>query len=331
MSLTGIYCADPKFRRKDELHEVSIPDCLACAATRENPCHFTLELLRSLYASVQDRGERISTTTLTAKCQRQRYFDAKREYALKPEQLWPAWWGTNFHTEMEVHGEEPTVCEARFFVWLDGLGEMSGSPDTVDVPNGILGDYKFPKEVPRFNYPWEDHIEQCQVNRWLVDHAYKVVYRGEEHRLVEDDGTINEDVRARFVPKQWTRLEVVYADQKGPKPLTITKSVDVPKKDGKGTKKVRVPDIWPDDRVEALIRGRYAELRMWLDEEKVPPQPWDWTHPLCQWCPHMAVCIEQHYRENPVVTPVTIGATVDDSHDPFAGLPGSEVPAPAQV
>lgn len=247
-----------------------------------------------MYSEVQDRGDRISTTALTGKCDRQLYLTRMEDYSEDPEKLWAPFRGTMIHSHLEAHAAPGTIEEPRYHVHLDGLGDLSGSPDVLDVRMGVLYDYKRTKEVPRFNYPWKDHVNQMNVNRWLVDHADYVEYRGKQWDL-----RLSRENRARFRPTVWNDLVVVYIDDKGPKPLSCTKSVQVPKKDGKGTKAARVLDLWSDEEAEAWIRQRWTEVKSALAGESLPPVPdymAGWEHPLCGFCPKKRECIELHYE-----------------------------------
>lgn len=311
MPLTEIYCAAPKHRRSDTKFKVTIPTCLDCAHTRENDCHFTYELLASMYATVQDRGSRISTTTLTSKCMRSEFFKRTEEYAEKPESIWASFRGTMYHGQLEKFAAPGSIEEARYGLITD-QGPLTGSPDLLDVRMGILYDYKVTKEVPRFNYPWEDHVAQMNVNRWLVDNAWWVEYKGEyflldvsrETQVLEHiDGFVNTNVRenvTRFRPTIWNELVLVYMDDKGPKPIACTRSIDVAKADGNGTKKQRVPDIWGEERVTEYITTRYAAAKDALEAGNMPPIPEafaGWTHPLCAYCPKQKECIDAFYKE----------------------------------
>lgn len=295
MPIVGVHCADPKFRRAHVKKEIPLQDCLNCAATRENPCQFTYEMLRSMFDEQQDRGERISTTTLTGKCLRSEFLKRKGEFHESPEKLWPAFRGTMFHGQLEYQAPPWCIAEARYKVHIEDLGEFTGSPDLVDPRAGKLYDYKTTKEVPRFDYPWEDHANQVQVNRWLVDHATSVEWQGEEYDL-----TVMEN-RARFVPHTWTELVLVYIDDKGPKPITCTKSVEVPAKAAGRTKRARVPDIWPDDEAEDFIVTRYrAAKKALVGEGELPDVPdymLDFNHPLCGFCAMKQQCMSLHFGQ----------------------------------
>lgn len=269
-------------------------ECLDHAATRNNTCPFTYELLASMYATVQDRGDRLSTTALTGKCWRSEYLQRTEDYEVEPQDLYAAFRGTMFHGQLEKHVKGGSISEARYIADLEGLGPVSGSPDLVDPVVGELYDYKFSKEVPRYNYPWKDHIEQVNINRWLVDHAHTVEYGGVKYDLS------SESVRRRFVPVDWRALILVYMDDKGPKPLPVTRSEQVPKASGEGTKAARVPDVWADDKVEPIIRERYEERQRSLLERTLPPIPEGYEaqqHPLCGYCPKRARCRELELEE----------------------------------
>jgi hypothetical protein len=311
MPLTHINCAAPRYRRSDTKHQVSLHDCLDCAASRQNECHFTYELLSSMYSQEQAR-DYISTTTLTSKCLRSQFLQRGTDYAEDPERLWARFRGTLLHGQLEQHAAPASIEEARYHVDLPGLGHLSGSPDLLDTRMGILYDYKVTRENPKFSYPWGDHVEQMNVNRWLIDHASDVEYQGKMFPLRRAGATADAEQlrvnRSRFVPVVWNALVVVYIDDKGPKPLECTRSADVPKKDGKGTKRVRVPDIWPDEQAERFIRERYTKAQEALEGGALPPIPDNmtgWDHPLCGFCAKRPECITLHFeqeyeRETPV-------------------------------
>lgn len=293
MPLVGVNCAAPKYRRRGEKHELSLAACLECAAKRTNTCHFTYELLSSMFAQVQDREARVSTTTLTSKCLRSEYLKRAEDYFENPEKMYPSFRGTMYHGQLEQHARNGSIAEARFHVDIPGLGHLSGSPDLLDVQEGILYDYKSTKENPRFNYPWGDHGDQCNVNRWLVDNADYVEWDGDTYSP------------EAFRPVEWQALVLVYLDTMGPKPLEVTRSEQVPKANGQGTKPSRVADIWSDDYALEWITERYNAVQAAFAHGELPsiPAGWEgWEHPLCGFCPKKPECIEAHFRDNPVTT-----------------------------
>jgi hypothetical protein len=294
MPLVAVNCAAPKYRKDHVKHPVSTEDCLNCAATRENPCHFTYELLASMFEQQQDRPlDMVSTTMLTTKCLRSEYLQRTEPFSEDPEKLWAAFRGTMYHGQLEYKAHPSSIAEARFKVELEGLGLLTGSPDLVDVVNGVQFDYKTNKENPKFAYPWGNHVEQLNVNRWLVDHATEVEWSGDTYDLTDPE------VRAYFVPAEWTALVVVYMDDRGPKPLPCMKTIKVPKANpDDGLKSKRVPHIWSDEYAEEWIRTKYGDIRQAIDREELPPIPEafeGWTHPLCGFCPKKKECIDLHY------------------------------------
>lgn len=264
-------------------NEYTLDEAEALFATRDASLRYTPELYSAIIATRQERNY-ISTTTLTSKCLRQKALQQDEEYYEDIDKMWAAFRGTMFHGQLEQHADDASFEEARFFVTLTNGLVLSGSPDLIDVERGILYDYKFTKEVPRWNTPWPDHGEQCNVNRWLVDHAESVVWRGVSYT--------GKDVE-RFRPQEWEDLVLVYMDDRGPKPLRVTKSIDIPKVDGTGTKKARVSDIWSDEQAEEFIYARYAAANDALNLGNLPPAPAGWeyqSHVLCGYCPVRKHC-----------------------------------------
>ena len=293
MPLTGLKCPCRKCDGNVVLPVVKVLDHLS----KRDGGQFTYELMASMLAQVQERGERISTTTLTAKCLRSEFLKRKEDYIEDPKRMYASFRGTMFHGQLEAFAHPQAIAEARYHVDNAlGLGPLSGSPDLVDPKTGYLYDYKFTKENPRWDKAWGDHEEQLQVNRWLVDHADRVEYQGFEFDMADRAH------QARFRPVDWQGLIVMYMDDKGPKPILITRSEQVPKKTGPGTKAARVADIWSDERVEEYICERYVAAQKALTENELPditPAYEGWEHPLCNFCPKKKSCID-HYIEQQV-------------------------------
>ena len=285
MPLTNIVCCSGD--------ECSVAECLGHAASRKNKCNFTAEMLASMYATVQERGERITTTALIAKCIRREHLTRNEPYALEPKSLWASFRGTMFHGQLERHVMPGSIEEPRYFVELPDLGELTGSPDLIDVSRGILYDYKNTGSIPRYGTPWSDHVEQLNINRWLVDNAYKVEHRGDIFDLTDPE------TRALYVPMDWQDLIVVYMDEKGPMPMRCTKSVQVPAVSG-GTKNARVADIWEDTYAEEFIREHYLIAKQALVERILPDIPVGYegqSHVLCGYCPVRRRCRELEMKE----------------------------------
>ena len=288
---------------------LTLADARERIAQRGDREKYTPEIFAAMLATRQER-DYVSTTSLTAKCLRQQSICRQYDYAESVDGMWASFRGTMFHGQLEKHAATDAFEEARFHVDLEVDGEtqhLSGSPDVIST-SGLLYDYKFCKEVPRWDRPWGDHVEQGQINRWLCDHATMVEWRGWrfytqdnkgdtmepiEGQVQEDTGTVTcvEDFR----PVDWQGIIVVYMDDKGVKPLLCYTSIDVPKVSGEGTKKARVADIWTDEQVEELILDRYSKAHDALTLLNIPPAPAGWerqSHILCQYCPVRAICAE---------------------------------------
>lgn len=302
---------------------LDVDEALDHAAQRRGG-RFTYELLRAMLAQVQDRGTRISTTTLSTKCLRSEVLQRTEPYTLDPAKGYASFRGTMFHGQLELHAHPESIEEPRFHIILPGGHSFSGAPDLVDPVYGYLYDYKFTSENPRFDSPWKEHRVQGQVNRWLVDNADYVEWRGEFYALTPDgaqelrdaygDGGVNlhadvEANRKKFVPVDWQGIYVVYMDDKGPKPILCTKTIQVPKKTNpEETKSARVADIWTDEEVEEFVSQRYLKVReafdrIATDPSDIPPIEDDfmyWKHPLCNWCAVKESCV-QHFIEEQVV------------------------------
>lgn len=270
-----------------------VDDALS-AAERGELDGWTYELLAALLDVQQDRGDRISTTTLTTKCPRSEWLQRKEPFTVNPYDLWPAFWGTMFHGRLEWNAHPRNIAEARYYAVLSGLGLITGSPDLVDPYRGVLYDYKTNKENPRYAKPWPDHVLQVQINRWIVDHAHQVEYDGQFFDLT--DAQTSETFRPMpHIQGGWEKLVLVYMDQKGPLPLTVTRSEEAIGTTTGRPKKVRVPDIWSDDVVEGHIRRLYSERQYQLEGNHLPHIPPGFEqqeHVLCGYCPVRKRCKE---------------------------------------
>lgn len=296
MPLTRLRCCDQLFDAEELLKHVE---------DRNNQCQWTYELLAAMVeANVahpsHDDPSRISTTTLVAKCLRSETLKRSRPYVEDVESLYASFRGTAVHAQLASHIKPGAYGEVRFHIddlrtkidfdpeVLDLYDDwsFSGSPDLVDPTAGVLYDYKRSKEVPRFDKMWPDHAQQLQINRWLIDHADWVE--------LADGSVFNRGDEAfdALLPIEWQELIIVYIDDKGPKPIAAWKSIDIPKRDGKGTKKARVPDIWSDEDVEDFIAKSYPEAREAFTIAIAPiPDGWEnQSHVLCGYCPMRREC-----------------------------------------
>lgn len=317
MPVSHIRCCDRVFTPDELLEHLS---------DGRQRCQWTYEVAAMMLHSMVQHpshadGSRISTTVLTQKCLRQMVWERQTDYTRSLDDLWAMYRGTMFHKQLEPYAAPGSYAEARFFVadLGDKLPEVrkalprkdrsfSGSPDLVAPHLGILYDYKRTKEVPRFNYPWQDHVAQLNINRWLVDYADYVEIAvppvglpvnsdGECAGVYPDNGSYvfdmsEPDIRAAFVPYEWQELTIIYADDKGLKPITSTQSIRIPTAAGTGTKAARVADVWDDAKIEAFITEKYVAARLALLAGIAPiPKGWEYqSHILCGYCPMRLPC-----------------------------------------
>lgn len=298
MPATHVQCCGELWTVETVLSEHLLP--------RRNNCEWTYELAAAMldhsvaHPSNEDPS-RISTTTLTSKCMRNQALNRTTDYVVELAELYAAFRGTLLHGQLERFVSPNSYGEVRFAIkdmgtkipWLKQAlprkdRSFSGSPDLVDPNVGVLFDYKRTKEVPRFNTVWPDHVQQLNINRWLIDHADTVEVKGEGVLDLTDPA-----IRSRFVPVEWQELVIVYVDDKGPKPITATESIDVPTKTG-GTKKARIPALWDNEKVEEFIAEKYVAARTSLTAGIAPiPEGWEnQSHVLCGYCPVRGLCAQ---------------------------------------
>lgn len=211
-------------------------------------------VLDAVRAHPSNRDPRyLSVSTLVASCLRAKYLERTVPYRASMRDLWASFMGTELHRTLAEHAGPGTLAEARFSTRVDGH-ELSGAPDLIDLERGVLLDYKRVRRVPP--RPRAEHVAQLQVYRWLVDHADQVAVGGE---------VFTEDLD-RFRCTSWTRLAVVYIHSSD------------------GPVVMDVGPVWPDGRVEGLVR---EGVRRWVQawEGTVPDAAWpDQSHPLCEYC-----------------------------------------------
>lgn len=246
---------------------------------------YTYEVVHAALSQQQTR-DYISTTMLVGGCARSKVLERTEDFILDLDALWFAFKGTQTHRTLELSARPGAVAEARFFttVYIKGVGdvEVSCSPDLVTQNPAAVADYKAPtddRSIPMYGYPWKNQVEQLQFNRYIVNHA--------ERWETEDD--------LPFDPRTlvFEHLYIVYIGTRGPKVIECQKSVSYKYKNGNtGTKKV--PDIWPDDKVEdemvprvrAMLRAlkAYPDWPEGLEEEPGFEGPVGWRCPGRPWC-----------------------------------------------
>jgi len=170
---------------------VSFEECMACALTYENKCHFTADILKGIITEVTETRESISITKLIG-CPRSTYLVNRNDVYVSPEKLYWAFRGTLAHAIIEKYMADPdAVVEKHFKRVLNGI-KITGKPDIIIPKHELMRDYKTTKEVPFFNKVYLNHEIQLNLYRWLVRKEYKV-----------------------------ERLEVVYMDMKRSKVIPV--------------------------------------------------------------------------------------------------------------
>lgn len=252
---------------------------------------WSYELLNVAVSEIQERGDHISTTALVSPCPRSVVLERKADYVGDIDALWRAFRGTMVHAVLERAQRPNSVAEVRFIMEFDD-DELSCKPDLV-TEAGDLWDYKNTENPPAYDYPYTEHTQQLQINRFVVNHADK--WEADE---------------LPFNPRSLTfrHLSIMYLGPKWPKALETLKTERVPTKDGTGTKPRRVPDIWSDDKVTDLILPRFRALRAAL--ESYPEWPYgveevwggepSWKCPGFPHCPLKGMCLASRYPEGMV-------------------------------
>jgi hypothetical protein len=247
---------------------------------------WTYEMIQAALTEHQERGDRISTTTLVAACPRGTVLERKADYIGDLDSMYASLRGTMIHRTLEYEARPGSVAEGRFFTTLyggKGVGdlEVSGSPDLVTgPPEATLYDFKTTDSPPTYDYPWAEHAEQVQLNRFIVNNAAK--------------WELGEGQVLPWNPRELVikHLVLVYLGPKWPKPLEVTVSVPWTTPSG-ATKKVKQPNIWTDERVREEFEPKLHWMARALNEYPVFPKGaellWggeaDWRcpgKPLCQ-------------------------------------------------
>lgn len=165
MGLIGFKCAKPS-RKHDRERFVSFEECIACAETTSNECHFTAPIIKAMADRERVERKGITVTQLSG-CLRESYLSYKYDHYVDLEQLYFAFRGELAHLVIERYQEKDAIAEKRFYREFNGI-KISGQPDIVIPQKKLIRDYKTAKEVPRFSYPFRNHSQQLNLYAWLV-------------------------------------------------------------------------------------------------------------------------------------------------------------------
>ena len=321
MPLSHIRCASARLERNGTTWTPTPAECVEHGMSRENDCGMSGELLESMYDKQQNRSENISTSALLSECPRQLVIERKDGYIVDPRRLYAAWRGEMAHRVQEGHMRPVSWGEQR--VWMRHPMEpdqfVSCKPDRVDPDLGKLWDIKSAEELPKGNWktPYPKHVKQLQMNRFIIDHAEwlgeddpaplkTTMVDGQKWKTYQPHPNW-QSVPDWMKPAEWTGLYIEYIAFEGSTILACDKSNRVQADTPSGWKwGPRLPDIWEDDLVLALIEEHYYQVKKGLDELAdpdgfVPPIPehlagWpvDKRSP-CNWCDVRPNCMKREF------------------------------------
>lgn len=221
----------------------SVDEILAMAH-EDNPkwAPWPFELVHAALKEHQERGDRISTSALTAPCPRGEIVKRKMDYIGTLDSMYLPVRGTMVHKMLEGYARLGSIAEIRFYTTVDGI-EISCSPDL--LTEKALYDYKVTDSPPLFDYPYRHHTEQVQFNAFIVRHAEKWETADGKH------------VDLPFDPREFPveHAVVVYLGPKGPKVIETTRKQEFVTPTGVH-KEAKRPFVWPDDEVLAELRPR---------------------------------------------------------------------------
>jgi hypothetical protein len=238
-----------------------VPLEVALAASH-NPKYspWTYELLRAMFAEVQERGDHLSTSALVAHCPRAEVIKRKEDYVADLKDLYIPFRGTMVHRTLEHAASEDAIAEARFHTSLDGI-EFSCSPDL--LTRTTLYDYKVTETPPAYDYPYVSHKEQVEFNAYICRHAtqFQMANNKYVHGLANDWDMLPFDPREHPVE----HVALVYMGPKFVKMLEVEKTDDVFNEKTGTFKRSKVPYVWPDKLVEKELKPRLFLLKEALD------------------------------------------------------------------
>jgi hypothetical protein len=277
MPMVGII--DPSHYEKAQARDGRLPSWLtleeaAFASSASNPkwSPWTFEMIQAVLGEHQERGKRISTTTLTSACPRSAVLERCEDYIGNLDTLYSALRGTLVHRTLESYARLGAIPEGRFYATIDGI-QISGSPDLVTTDT--VFDYKVPSDqagVPSFGYPFRSQTEQLMLNAYILRHAEKWDLPDYLPALPFDP---REEVASHVV--------IVYIGPKAPKIIEYQVSQEFVTPTGV-TRKSKRPYVWNDEEVLAGyddgakkyggMRARLHIMHNALNSYPEWPDPW---------------------------------------------------------
>lgn len=256
----------PKWAPMDEiLHAAEL------ASPKWSPWNY--ELVKGILDAHQERGDRLSVTTISGGCMRGTLLERKEDYIGTLEESYAAFRGTMVHSMLEGAARAGSMAEWRFYTKVDGI-EISGSPDLVTYDT--IWDWKTTENPPAYSYMYPSHKLQLQFNRFIFNNAKKW------------DAPAGQDPKHPALDPHHTAIQhlaIVYLGPKGPKVIEAEK---------KGPTRFNVPDVWTDDEVLAELRPRMEAWKLaWESYPKWPAgleKAPGWAGPTDWACPGAPIC-----------------------------------------
>lgn len=290
MPMKGVVLPTHKERKTDSPGRLPkwapVEDILAdalVASPKWSPWNY--ELIKGIVDAHQERGDRLSVTTLSGGCMRGTLLERKEDYIGSLDGAYAAFRGTMVHSMLERTARAGSLAEWRFFTKVDGQ-EISGSPDLITYDT--VWDWKTTENPPAYSYMYEGHKLQLQYNRFIFNNASHWEAPDGVDPLTPDLDPYHTAIK---------HLAIVYLGPKGPKVL------EAERKDPNGSR-YNVPDVWDDQEVLASLRPRMQAWKMAWDSYPVWPSgletmpgwagPTDWTCPGPPLC-YLPNCMGKRY------------------------------------
>jgi hypothetical protein len=256
MPCIGVYCEDPTLFKPTQ---VEWDDCLACAATWENPCTMQYPVLKAIQED-QANGHYFPSVTALTGCLRQAWLRHTMDYFDYPSSQVTLLVGTAFHSMLEHNNGSGALAEVAVR-WTTPEGvTVGGTVDLYHPEQHWVRDWKTAKAIQLKKLPYGSHEAQVNLYGFLLAHNERQP-RGEVDTL-----------------------RMVYFDKRGP---------DTKGGEHNGIVTIEIPK-WPEKKTEQFIRQRAAVLGGALQGETIPPMIQKKDRWACHYCP---IDIQKRCRE----------------------------------
>ena len=168
MPVNKVHCQARAGKGSFEVLELN--DCLACAASGENPCQMTGPMVRFIHDTWKDSADRNPySASKIGSCPRKTVLESKFAWGSDPMTAYAAMRGTLIHDSLheKVDPEAGEITEVRVFKEFMGV-EIGGQFDLLQAKSGILYDYKTVSKLPPFQWAYVSHRDQMNIYRWLL-------------------------------------------------------------------------------------------------------------------------------------------------------------------